>query len=355
MGMNELKQQFGTSSNSGGLQGKDVVQAFPDMIKALTRQVQLALPKHLSADRMCRIALTAFRQNPDLANCDPRSVFAAVVVAAQMGLEININGQGYIVPYNNRKTGRKEAQFIPGWRGLVDLAQRSGRSSVWTGAVFRGDKFSYALGSDPILKHEPGDENEVDKLERAYAIGRVKGADYPVIEVWTVAKIVKHRNKYNKVGNRHYSFDNFEMYARKVPLMQVLKYMPMSIELAAAISLEKQAEIGNQPFNLEEAIAGDFVVMAADRGDHEITEAGETIQPKAAAPMSLDNESELLAAVKACHTLEELDVLHRALPDNATVGVEAAVKDRLAALTQRHENELSEATGQQEKSGKARK
>lgn len=226
---------------------------FPALIDQLKRQVALALPKHLNADRMARIALTAFHQNPQLKDCDPRSVFASVVVASQMGLEPGVQGQGYLIPYKTTCT------FVPGWRGLVDLAQRSGRSSVWTGAVFQGDEFDYDYGSNPHVNHKPCGEDDAKLMTHTYAIGRIRGAEYPVIEVWPVAKIWRHRDRFNKVGSRHYSFNHPEMYARKVPLLQVLKYMPSSIEMARAEEVEAASETG-QEIDLQRAIDGSFSV-----------------------------------------------------------------------------------------------
>src|SRR3989304_2471431 len=101
---------------------------FPAMLKAFLPEIQRALPKHLDGDRMSRIALTAFRRTPKLAECDPRSVFAAVIQASQLGLEPDTLGRAYLVTYKvNKKlpSGKWEAhyecQFIPGWKGLVDL------------------------------------------------------------------------------------------------------------------------------------------------------------------------------------------------------------------------------------------
>jgi recombination protein RecT len=81
----------------------------------------------------------------------------------------------------------------------------------------------------------------------------------PVIEVWTLGKVNKHLDQYNKVGTRHYAFaseSNFEMYARKVALLQVLKYMPSSIELSNALTVSHAAEEGKGV-----VIDGDFVTV----------------------------------------------------------------------------------------------
>ena len=70
----------------------------------------------------------------------------------------------------------------------------------------------------------------------------------PVIEVWDIDKIWMHRDKNNKCRdkNDHYSFKHPEMYARKIPLLQVLKYLPSSIELASASALDVTASEGRQ-------------------------------------------------------------------------------------------------------------
>lgn len=227
--------------------------AFMDKFKP---QMALALPKHLTADRMARLALTAFSSTPKLQECDPMTIAASIMTASTLGLEPGVNGQGYLIPYGRTCT------FVPGWKGLVDIANRSGRSTVWTGAVFQGDHFEYALGDKPFVQHRPGDEDRPQFLTHVYAIGRVNGSDWPVIEVWTVAKVQRHRDQYNKVGNKHYSFRDWEMYARKVPLLQVLKYMPSSIELSNALTVSHAAESGRGV-----TIDGNFVTVQDDPQD----------------------------------------------------------------------------------------
>jgi recombination protein RecT len=236
-------------------------------------QLAAALPKHLNPDRMVRLALTAFSQNKALQACDPKTVFSSIIVLSQLGLEPGIDGQGYLVPYKGTCTP------IPGWKGYVDLVSRAGRATVWTGAVFEGDDFDYQLGDTPYLKHRPGDENDENKLTHVYAIGRVKGAEFPVIEVWTIGKIIKHRDKYNKVGKGHYSYNNLEMYARKIPLLQVLKYMPKSVELQNAMEVDLAATQGKTT----DFINGDFVTLDAEpeAGNGTVdTETGEECVPQ---------------------------------------------------------------------------
>ncbi len=245
------------------------VAAFSRMLDRMKPQMALALPKHMTADRMARLALTAFSTNKALQNCKTDSILASLMTATQLGLEPGIGGQGYLIPYKDACT------FVPGWKGLVDLVARSGRATVWTGAVYAGDQFDYQLGDEPFCRHKPGD-SEGD-FTHVYAIGRVKDAQMPVIEVWTRGKVKKHLAQYNKVGQRHYAMaseSNFEMYARKVALLQVLKYMPSSIELNNAMAVSHAAEAGQGA-----VIEGDFVTINTETVDQD---TGEITQPPAA-------------------------------------------------------------------------
>lgn len=226
------------------------VVAFNAFMQKHKSQLELALPKHLNADRMVRLSLTAFSQNPALQRCDPRSIFGSIIVASQLGLEIGVNGQGYLVPYKDKCT------FVPGWKGLVDLANRGGRCTVWTGAVYEGDEFDYMLGDSPYCKHKPCGEFEESKLTHVYAIGRVKDSEMPVIEVWPIKKVHAHFKKtvVPALQPNHYSKKHFEAYAKKVALLQVLKYMPQSIEMSNAMDVSYASEQGKGI-----TIDGDFV------------------------------------------------------------------------------------------------
>jgi recombination protein RecT len=214
--------------------------AFSGFLDKFKPQLALALPKHLNPDRMARLALTAFSGSPDMQRCSAQSIAASLMVAGQLGLEPGVNGQGYLIPYKGTCT------FVPGWKGLVDLVSRAGRATVWTGVVRPGDEFDYQLGDAPFCRHRPGDD-ATGTWTHVYAIGRVRDAQMAVIEVWTRAKVQAHLKAYNKVGDRHYanaSENNFEMYGRKVALLQVLKYMPQSVELAQATQLAEMADTG---------------------------------------------------------------------------------------------------------------
>lgn len=254
------------------------VAKFSGFLDKLKPQLALALPKHLNPDRMARLALTAFSANRDLQQCSPNSIAASLMTAGQLGLEPGVNGQGYLIPYKGTCT------FVPGWKGLVDLVSRAGRATVWTGVVMPGDDFDYQLGDAPFCRHKPGDSLS-GRWTHVYAIGRVRDAEMAVIEVWTRAKVENHLNAYNKVGGRHYakaSDNNFEMYGRKVALLQVLKYMPQSVELSSATQLADMADTGRGA-----VLDGDFVRFVDQEPDAETGEVAPPAQPAPAAAPAL--------------------------------------------------------------------
>lgn len=243
---------------------KQIVQ----LLESQKAQITMALPKHLTADRLIRIATTEMSKNPKLYECSQTSVLACIIMAAQLGLEIGINGQAYLVPYFDHKQKVSICQFIPGWQGYVDLVARAGRASVWTGAVREGDEFAYQVGSKPNIHHIPGDD-DTGKFTHVYACGQLSNSQFVLCEVWSRVKVQKHLSQYNKVGDRHYALkdeNNLEMYGRKVALLQVLKYMPKSIEMQNVQSMEHRADEGLQHLTVSSAgiIDADFVDISSN-------------------------------------------------------------------------------------------
>lgn len=250
--------------------------SIPAMLQKMRPEFERALPRHMNADRMLRIVLTEFRKNPDLEQCSQRSLLGSIVTLAQLGLEPGVLGQAYLIPYKGICTP------VPGWQGIADLVGRSGRASVWTGAVYEGDEFSYNYGDRPFIEHRPGDQEDDARLLYVYAVGRIKNAEWPIIEVWSTAKVLKHRNRFNKVGEKHYSYNHFEMYARKVALLQVIKYMPKSVELQTAVDLENAATSGEP--------GGTIIDGAAwpSDGDMPPASTGKPAEPEARKPTEED-------------------------------------------------------------------
>lgn len=236
-------------------------------------KIAMALPKHLNPDRMLRLALTAFSTTPKLRECSGMSILSSLVVASQLGLEPNVAGQGYLIPYKQTCT------FVPGWQGLVSLLNNSGRATAWTGCVFEGDDFEFELGSRPICRHIPGENfGDPDKMTWVYACGKVNGSEQPVIEAWPMKRVWRHRDRFNKVGNAHYSFQHPEMYARKVVLLQVLKYMPRSVELQNALTAANASD-GGRVVTVESGVVIEGAEIADSNGAPQFEPAKKDFTP----------------------------------------------------------------------------
>ena len=140
-----------------------------DMVRALEPEIRRALPAVLTPERFTRMALSAINNTPELADCTPMSFIAALMNAAQLGLEPNTPlGQAYLIPYRNR--GVLECQFQLGYKGLIDLAYRTGQIQVVQAQIVREfDYFEYQYGLDSRLNHRPG-EGERGEITFIYGL-----------------------------------------------------------------------------------------------------------------------------------------------------------------------------------------
>jgi recombination protein RecT len=238
--LQDMKTDQAEGSNAIAKRANHPVLSKVDYLDQRKDLLGAGLPSHMVVEREIRTATVMLMQSKELQAATPQSFYLAVSIAVNSGVGLG-NGKGYLIPYKGN------VSYVPGWKGLVDLVSRTGRGSVWTGAVHKGDHFDYRLGDSPFLEHRPGDSEDHKDITHYYAIGRVKGSDWPHIVVWSVAKVIKHLNQYNKVGARHYALkddNNMEMYSRKVVLLQVLKYMPTSQDLENAINAELAHQSG---------------------------------------------------------------------------------------------------------------
>jgi recombination protein RecT len=220
-------------------------------------QIAAALPRHLTPERMIRLALTAYSKTPDLQECDPLSILGCVVQASQLGLEIDgILGHCYMVPFWNYKKKRKEAQFICGYKGFIALAKRSGLVERFSShVVHSGDDFTCTFGTDQGLWHKPALAERGEPVA-VYAQIKTRGEDLD-FEVMPWADILAHRDRFapkNREGVivGPWGTDLTEM-ARKTPIRRIAKRAPLSVEFQKAAALDGMAEAG-EPQNLADEL-----------------------------------------------------------------------------------------------------
>ena len=215
---------------------EEIVNSKDSMMK-----IARALPNHITPEKMARVFLTACTTTPKLLNCEPASLMKAVMEASALGLlPDGVLGHGYILPYG------KQAKFIPGFRGLMDMARRSGKvSGIQARIVYEADDFYYEYGAKPTIKHIPAQMagDEPGEAVGAYATATLIDTDEVVFEVMWAADINKIRERSPAGSSGPWVTDTLEMW-RKTPLRRLMKYLPLSPEVQAAVTSAEYAEAG---------------------------------------------------------------------------------------------------------------
>lgn len=214
-------------------------QTIKDYINAMSGEIAKALPQVMTPERFTRIALSAVSNTPKLGNCTPQSFLGAMMNAAQLGLEPNTPlGQAYLIPFENRKKGITECQFQIGYKGLIDLAYRSGEvKMIDAQTVYENDEFEYELGIDPVLKHKPARTNRGNPIY-FYATFKLTNGGQG-FQVMSIEDVQEHAKKYSKTYNNGPWQTNFEEMAKKTVLKKLLKYAPLKTEFVKQVTSDE--------------------------------------------------------------------------------------------------------------------
>nr|DAE83730.1 MAG TPA: RecT protein [Caudoviricetes sp.]DAS14519.1 MAG TPA: RecT protein [Caudoviricetes sp.] len=217
----------------------DGIKNMQQLVLSMQDQIKKALPSVLTGERFSRMILTAMSSTPQLQQCTPKSFLGAMMQAAQLGVEPNTPlGQAYLIPYKNK--GTLECSFQLGYKGLIDLAYRSGEvKDIQAHEVRENDVFEYELGLDPKLKHVPATSNR-GPVVMYYAVFHTKDGGYG-FEVMSAEDIKEHAKKYSKAYSSGYSpwTTNFDEMAKKTVLKKCLKYAPLKTEFVRAMSADE--------------------------------------------------------------------------------------------------------------------
>lgn len=315
-------------SNQAG-HGEIEAKSFPALLEKYKSEIERALPRHINPDRMARIALTAFRMNPKLGDCDPRSVFAAIIQSSQLGLEVGLMGEAHLVPFKN------ECQLIPGYTGLIKLARQSGLvQDIYAHEVRINDTFILNLGMERSLEHKPmtspggfpASDEERGAIAGFYAVAVFKDGSrtFVAMSLSEVERIRDHSRGYQSTRqNRKQSIWDTEFVAMgmKTAIRRLCKYLPKSPELATALSLDAVVEQGKgQHLDPIEAATGSFVPdIEEEEAEAEVVPLSEKSATTAKPVKDKDDRPSLQEAIDALQkapTLEALDEVYiRLEPD----------------------------------------
>lgn len=293
----------------------------------MTKKGEIAkmLPKHLNAERLLKVAQIAATTTPALAKCDVASLVGAIGQCAQMGLEPNtVLGHAYLEPFNTkRKDGNgnerwvNSVQVIIGYKGLIDLARRSGQIvSIAAHEVCDNDKFDLIYGLDEKLEHRPamGERGDVIGF---YAVAKLKDGGH-CFEFMSRLQVEQIMRSTQSKGNYGPWKDNFTEMGRKTVIRRLAKYLPLSIEFQTAAALDGMADAGkDQGLDASTVIDGEFAVVpddvpAAGPDEDGVIDGPSTSQAPAPQPVSSTqaigfSAPQVLDMMLKANTLEALD------------------------------------------------
>lgn len=339
-------------------QNVDTVRAALEQMKP---QLALALPTHLTPERLLRVTMTAVQNNPRLLDCDRTSLFAAVMTSAQLGLEPDgALGQAYLVPFKNK------VQFIPGYKGYLTLARNSGEvSTVQAHEVCARDHFEYAYGLNERLEHVPAD-GERGNITYFYAYSKYKDGGH-IFEVMTRAEIDAIRDnseafrafKAKKIKSTPWDSDYVQM-GRKTAIRRLANYLPLSVQRAAVLDAAhergKHADIdqfGDIVIDGQASEVADSAQTGATGATAKLDQLAGTAsatngEEKPEVSDKPPNMTQLKKAIKAATTVEDVNLqvdLSRHLSEDHRNKVSAVGKARIDELmkdAQRHVSEPSQ-------------
>lgn len=191
--------------------------------------------KHVTPERLARIACVALSRVPNLLACEPASIVRSLMDAAQLGLEPNTPLKfASIVPYMNGKTKRYEAHLIVEYGGLIQLAHQSGAvDDIYAEVVRARDQFIIRYGTDKKIEHEPNFAAGVDEASNpvigAYAVAIMKGTPRAKFVYMARPEIDAIRAR-SPAGNSGPWVSDYAEMAKKTAIRRLWKTLPRSAE-----------------------------------------------------------------------------------------------------------------------------
>lgn len=239
--------------------GRQKFSSLRTMLEGMKPQFAMALPKHMSVERLMRIALTSVQRTPRLLDCTPKSFLGALMLAAQVGLEPDgVTGRAYLIP--RRIQGVWEVCFQTGYQGQVELCQRSGQiKSVNAEVVLEGDFIEEEKGSDAKITHRSGGKWDAP-IVGAYAIIKTVGGGEYSSGYWPIGRLLAFKERYVR-NEREDSIwlTNPEWAYKKTCIIQASKLAPKSVEQRIAIAAEEMSDAGmSQGAMVGDVQLGDF-------------------------------------------------------------------------------------------------
>ena len=235
-------------------------------------EIAKALPKHLTPDRFIRVAVSALTRTPKLRDCDQVSLFGALLTLSQMGIEPD-GRRAHLIPFENRRRGVTECQLIIDYKGLAEMAMRSGVVSyLHADVVCEHDQFEENMGE--IITHKIDRRQPRGDVYAAYAFCKFKDGTAKA-EVMSRDEIEAIRKR-SRAGSAGPWITDWNEMAKKTAFRRLAKWLPLSPEFRDAV------ESDDEPMPAIEVKAAKVVAPVESEEDDVPFDFGEPAQPQIA-------------------------------------------------------------------------
>lgn len=261
------------------------------------QQLAAVAAAHMRPEQMLRLMANAIRTTPQLADCDPLSLLGCMMTCASLGLMPNTPLQSaYLIPFKSKRKGVTEVQLVVGYRGMIDLARRSGHiRNIHGDVVYEGDEFSFEYGSNQHLKHRPKGKR-VNPVY-AYCHATLTDGEAFVVLPWDEVMAIRDASQVYRTAVQYGKKDapwiaHEHAMASKTAVRALFKSLPISIELdngklGDALTVdENQIDFSSFATNPEDGPAIDGEVV--DEGTGEVYQ----VEDQRAGQMTMDRETD---------------------------------------------------------------
>lgn len=251
-----------------------------DLVREMEPEFEKAAPKGVEAVQVVRDVLTAISTNPDLRKCQPLTVLGGAMTMAQLGLRVGVLGHGWLIPFYATRDSVWKAQLVIGYKGYSELVGRSGLvAGLGAHPVHEHDDFRMGFENGRrVFTHTPDWWSDRGELLGWYAAAQERGFDlWTVTEPWSVARMEAHRDRFamaKKSGGQGQPKqivgpwrDHFDSMARKTVLLDLMKLLPKSTDVARAIEADNSVRVDLTPDGIErteQVIDGEVLSDTAD-------------------------------------------------------------------------------------------
>lgn len=229
---------------------KEKGKKFREILSDNVGKFDLVLPSHINSQRFVNIALTAMNKMPKLLDCTPGSVMIALMECGALGLEPFVQGQCYLLPYEDRRSNKTVCQVIIGYRGYVHLGRKSGLVDQWICQTIKTGDYYEHTDFPPMLKHkrEPDESKRGDVVAAYSAVKLISGDWQPHVMYWDqIEKRMKNSASYSS-AHSPWKLWHEEM-CMKTPVRSQAKMMPIAIEnprFGRALEIDDAADVGHR-------------------------------------------------------------------------------------------------------------